>query len=154
MRRTLQVFAIIIISGFSLLLSSCLEVSCIDETEAFVKAGFYSYSSKTSAVPDSVTLYGLNMAERIYNKAKITPPALIPLDDSASVSLFVIKINGINDTIEFQYWSFPHLISKECGYSIFHNVDTIFHTKHAIDSISRVNKNITTENVENIRIFY
>jgi hypothetical protein len=154
MRRSLQLFAAIIISGFSLLLSSCLDVSCVDETEAYVKAGFYSYSSKSAAVPDSLTLYGLNMADLIYKKAKVTPPALIPLNDSATVSTFVIKINGINDTIKFQYWSFPHLISKECGYSMFHTVDTIFHTKHAIDSISRVNENITTDNVENIRIFY
>lgn len=154
MRRTLQVFAAILISGFSLLNSSCLELSCIDETEAFVKAGFYSYSTKSAAIPDSITLYGLNKDSIIYKKVKLTPPALIPLKDSASVSFFVIKINGVNDTLEFQYWSYPHLISKECGYSMFHTVDTIFHTKHAIDSISRVNENITTENVENIRIFY
>jgi hypothetical protein len=154
MRRTLQVFAAILISGFSLLISSCLELSCIDETEAFIKAGFYSYSTKSAAIPDSITLYGLNKDSIIYKKVKLTPPALIPLKDSASVSFFVIKINGVNDTLEFQYWSYPHLISKECGYSMFHTVDTIFHTKHAIDSISRVNENITTENVENIRIFY
>ncbi|MBK9390620.1 MAG: hypothetical protein IPN68_10635 [Bacteroidetes bacterium] len=154
MRRTLQVFAAILIPGLSLLISSCLELSCIDETEAFVKAGFYSYSTKSAAIPDSITLYGLNKDSIIYKKVKLTPPALLPLNDSSSVSVFVIKINGIKDTIEFRYWSYPHLISKECGYSMFHTVDTIFHTKHAIDSISRVNENITTENVESIRIFY
>ncbi len=154
MRRSLQAIAAIIISGFFLPLGSCLELSCIDETEAFVKAGFYSYSTKNQAVPESLTLYGLNMDSAIYNKVKLTPPALFPLNDSSVVSSFVIMINGISDTIKFQYWSYPHLISKECGYSMFHTVDTIFFTRHAIDSIAKRNYNITTSNVENISIFY
>lgn len=154
MKRSLQAFAAIIISGLFLLLSSCLEVTCLDETEAYVKAGFYSYSNKNPAVPESMTLYGLNMYDTVYNKVKLTPPALIPLKDSSDVSIFIIMINGINDTIKFHYWSFPHLISKECGYTMFHTVDTIFFTKHAIDSIANRNKNITTENVENISIYY
>ena len=154
MKRSLQAFTLLIISAFSLLLSSCLEVSCIDETEAFVKAGFYSYSTKEPAVPDSITLYGLNMPSKIYDKVKLTPPALIPLIDSSGISKFVIRINGISDTIEFQYWNYPHLVSKECGYSIFHTVDTMFFTKNAIDSIAKRDNNITTGNVENISIFY
>jgi len=154
MRRSLQVFAAIIISGFFLPLCSCLEVSCVDETEAYVKVGFYSYSTKNPAVPESITLYGLNMDSAIYSKEKLTPPALFPLKDSTGVSSFVIIINGINDTMEFRYWSYPHLVTKECGYTMFHSVDTIFFTRHAIDSIAKRNYNITTENVENISIFY
>jgi len=154
MSRSLKVFAAIIISGVYLQLSSCLEITCIDETEAYVKVGFYSYSTKNPASPESLTLYGLNMDSAIYNKVKITPPALLPLKDSSDVSTFIITINGINDTIEFRYWSFPHLVTKECGYSMFHTVDTIFFTRNAIDSIAKRNNNITTDNVENISIFY
>ncbi|HUX95861.1 MAG TPA: DUF6452 family protein [Bacteroidales bacterium] len=154
MRRPLKAFAVIIISGFYLLQSSCLDLSCIDETEAYVKAGFYSYSSYKPTIPDSLSLSGVNKDLFIYDKEKITPPVLIPLNDTTNNSLFVIKINGITDTIEFLYWSYPHLISKECGYSMFHTVDTIFYTKHSIDSISLINENITTSNVENISIYY
>ena len=154
MRRSLQALAAIIISGILLLPGACLEISCIDETEAYVKAGFYSNATKNPAVPESLTLYGLNMDSAIYNKVKLTPPALLPLDDSSDVSTFVITINGIIDTIEFRYWSYPHLVSKECGYSMFHTVDTIFFTRHAIVSIAKKNNNITTSNVENISIFY
>jgi len=154
MKQSLQAFAAIIISGCFLLLSSCLEVTCIDETEAYVKAGFYLYSTKSPSVPESLTLIGLNMDSTIYNKVKLTPPALLPLKDSSAVSTFIININGINDTIKFQYWSFPHLITKECGYTMFHTVDTILFTRNAIDSIANRNKNITTENVENISIYY
>jgi hypothetical protein len=155
MGRSYPRIAVIIISGLYMLLNSCLEVACIDETEAYVKASFFSYSSGEQAVPDSITLYGINKEEnKIYDKFRITPPALIPLSDSTDYSTFVIRINGINDTIEFRYWSYPHLVTKECGYTFYHHLDTLYHTKHAIDSVSKINENITTVNEENIRIYY
>lgn len=155
MRRSLPGFTVIVISGICLIFSSCLEEACIDETNAYVKAGVYSYSTKNKIVPDSLTLYGINMnAYKIYDKAKITPPVLIPLRDSADYSTFIIRINGVTDTLKFLYWSYPHLVTKECGYSMYHTLDTVFHTSHSIDSISKINENITTDNVENIRIYY
>jgi hypothetical protein len=154
MSRRNSVIFISLISGLLLGLNSCLDISCTDETTAYVRAGFYSYSSKSPAVPDSLTLYGTGMALKVYNKSKITPPALIPLRDTTENVKFIFKINGTADTVEFIYWNYPHLISKECGYSMFHTVDTIIHTRNIIDSIARMNPNITTQNVENIRIYY
>ena len=49
---------------------------------------------------------------------------------------FVIRINGINDTIEFIYSSYTHLLSKECGYTFSYNLDTAIHSINIIDSIS------------------
>ena len=154
MIRSLKAVTVIIISGVYLQLSSCLDISCIDETEAFVKASFYSYSTGQPAIPDSLSLSGIDKDSLIYDKEKLTPPALIPLNDSTDNSVLIVKINGITDTIEFLYWSYPHLVSKECGYSMFHTVDTVLHTSHSIDSISIKNENITTSNVENISIYY
>ena len=155
MRRIFPGFVVMLLSGFCLLLNSCLEVACIDETEAYVKAGFYSYSTLEQNTPDSLTLYGISKeTDKIYSSAKITPPALMPLRDSTDYSTFIIRINGVTDTLEFRYWSYPHLVTKECGYSFFHTIDTIYHTKNAIDSVSSINRNITTVNGENIRIYY
>lgn len=155
MRRSVPCFAFIIISGFCLLLYSCLEVACIDETEAYVKANFYSYSTGKQIIPDSLTLYGISKeGKKIYNKAKITPPALIPLRDSSYYSTFAIRINGVTDTLEFRYWSYPHLVTKECGYTFYHYIDTVYFTKHAIDSISKKYENVTTLDGENISIYY
>ena len=155
MRRSVPGFAVLFISGFCLLLYSCLEVACVDEIEAYVKANFYSFSTRQPIIPDSLTIYGISkVADKIYYKAKITPPALIPLRDSTDYSIFVIRINGVTDTLEFRYWSYPHLVTKECGYTIYHYIDTVYHTKHAIDSISNIYKNVTTLDGENIGIYY
>ena len=155
MRISVPGFAVIIISCFCLLLCSCLEIACIDETEAYVKADFYSFSTGQQIIPDSLTLYGIGKnADKIYDKAKITPPALLPLRDSTDYSIFIIRINGVTDTLEFRYWSYPHLVTKECGYTFYHYIDTIYYTKHVIDSISKKYENVTTLDGENISIYF
>jgi hypothetical protein len=143
-------------SALFLILYSCTTGSCYEETDALVKASFYNYKTQKLQAPDSVTIYGLNMENsKLYNKAKGVQPALFPLNAATLSSKFIIKINGKTDTIEFRYNSYPHLVSKECGISFYHNLDTdrIF-TRHAIINIYIGNRNISTVNEENIRIFY
>ena len=111
-------------------------------------------TGKTLA-PDSVTLYGVNMDTlEIYDKTANLKSAEFPLNAEEQDCKFVIRINGINDTMEFIYSSYPHLLSKECGYTFFYTLDTDTHTTNAIDSISIIKNTITTFNEENIRIFY
>ena len=149
-----RIIAFLFITGFFVLITSCLDTECTDETEAYVKVSLYSYESKKIALPDSVTLYGADNEVKIYDSQKITLPALIPLKNSDNETEFIIKINGIADTIRFVHSNFPHLISKECGYSMYHTIDTIYPTFNGIDSISLTNKEITVKNIENVAIFY
>lgn len=156
MRKSVTI-NILLLSALILILSSCAADSCYDQTESFLKASFFNRSKGKLIPPDSITIYGLNMdTSKIYNKALSIQPALIPLNASSDTSIFIFKINGITDTVEFRYVSYPHLISKECGFTFYHNLDTIqpVYTRHAIDSIIIRKRNITTINEENIRIFY
>jgi hypothetical protein len=154
MKRLSYFFPALIFIYYSLHLVSCTPAACFEETNAYLKASFYINSTKQKLPPDSVTLSGLGQTEKIYNKASGLQPALFPLNSSSSSSTFVIRINGIDDTIEFNHSSFPHLISKECGYSVFHSLEMHTFTQHNIDTILIINRNITTVNEENIRIFY
>jgi hypothetical protein len=156
MRKFLHRKLSITFSALILILYSCTTGSCYQETNAFVKASFYNYKTQKLQAPDSVTIYGLNMEDnKLYSKAKGLQPALFPLNPATISSIFIIKINGKTDTLEFRYNSYPHLISKECGISYYHNLDTdrIF-TRNAIINIYIGNGNISTVNEENIRIFY
>jgi predicted nucleic-acid-binding Zn-ribbon protein len=127
----------------------------LDETEARVKGTFYSMETGKALAPDSVTLYGVNMDTlEIYDKTTNLQSAELPLYADEQVCKFVIRINGINDTLEFHYSDYPHLLSKECGYTFFFTLDTIINSVNIIDSISIEKKTITTFNEENLRIFY
>lgn len=154
MKRLSYFFPVLILIYFTLRLVSCTPAACFEETNAYLKASFYINSTKEKLAPDSVTLSGLGQPGKIYEKAAGLQPALFPLNSSSDRSTFVIRINGISDTIEFNHSGFPHLISKECGYSVYHTLDNHAFSQNNIDTILIINRNITTVNEENIRIFY
>lgn len=155
MRRFIPRSLIILLSGLILFLFSCTSGSCFDETNSFLKASLYKYTTKKAQAPDSLTIYGRNMeTDTLYKKSSGVKLALLPLNTPAGNCIFIIKINDITDTMELWYSSYPHLISKECGYTFYHNLDSLTFTRNGIDSISKIKNNITTLNEENIRIFY
>jgi hypothetical protein len=156
MKQTISATLILLASLLMLATVSCTTMSCQDETEAFLKISFYKISTDKLQPPDSLTVYGLNMSSsKIYNKSAAVQPALIPLNNSAEYSEFIIRINGITDTVKFIYSTFPHLISKECGYSYYHTLDTTrTFSNNGIKEMKVWNGNITTINEENIRIYY
>jgi Family of unknown function (DUF6452) len=151
--KTFSIF--IILSGLVLLIYSCTPESCYEDTKTLLNATFYDYDTKESTKPDTLTLSGLNNDSIIYDNESDIQPCLFPLNSATDYCSFKININGITDTIEFNYYSFPHLVSKECGYTYYHNLDSIIgYTTNIIDSISISKENITTINEENIRIYY
>ncbi len=155
MRKTAGLSLISVLCGLIILVFSCVQGSCFDETESYLKASLYDSSFNKVVAPDSLTLYGLNRDSLIYSRISDVTLALIPLNDTAQASTFVIKINGILDTITFQYSSYPHLISKECGYTYYHHLDAdpIF-TKHIIKRIEIDSRTVTNLKIENIKIIY
>ena len=157
MRKLIPRNLTIILSGLILFLLSCTPESCFEETESFLKATLYLNETGNLRAPDSLTVYGLNMeTNKLYNKTKNVQIALLPLNASTANCVYIIRINGITDTLEFRYSSYPHLVSKECGYTFYHNLisDSLTYTTNAIDSIYIRKNTITTFNEENIRIFY
>jgi hypothetical protein len=156
MRRLISTIMLAFTATVPVVIVSCTTGACFDETNSYLKASMYSYSKKTALPVDSLTLYGLNHeSDTIYNKSYRVNPVQFPLDASTGNSAFVIIINKVTDTISFSYSTYPHLISKECGYTFYHDLDTFpIYTKHAIDSVSLRKNKITTVNEENIRIFY
>ena len=133
--------------------SSCNPEACFEETNAFLKATFYSNETKEKKTPDSLSVTGIGIQDKLYNKQPGVQPCLLPLDASSGTCSFVIKINDVCDTISFIYTSYPHLISKACGYSFYHRLDTFF-CKNDSFYIYKSSDNVTTANEENIRIFY
>jgi predicted nucleic-acid-binding Zn-ribbon protein len=155
MSRFYKGLLLTIAAGLTIFINSCSLKSCFDVTESQVNAGFYSKLTGKALSPDSLTLYGMNMdTSKIYNKVLAPKTAQFPLFASDTSVKFIIRINGIDDTIELRYNGYLHLISKECGYTYYYNLDTVMHSVNIIDSLSLINKTITTSSEENMRIYY
>ena len=137
------------------LITFCTPESCLEETTSFVNATFYKSSTDKLTAPDSITVFGIGKeTNRLYSKSLNLTAIKLPLDASSEICGFVMKINNITDTIKFIYLGYPHLISKECGITFFYSLDTALVSGNAINTIKILNKNITTFNAENIRIYY
>ncbi len=150
MRKLYHVILLLLLAFPGLYLNSCTAGSCFDETESRVKGTFYSMETGKTLAPDSVTLYGVNMDTlEIYDKLPNLKSVEFPLYAEEQERKLVIRINGINDTVGFIYSSYPHLLSKECGYTFFFTLDTVIHSMNIIDSISIEKETITTFNEEN-----
>ncbi|HAX93376.1 MAG TPA: hypothetical protein DCY25_05415 [Bacteroidales bacterium] len=145
--------AALFLAALSAFLLSCSPEACFEETNAYLKATFYSNDTKEKKTPDSLSVKGIGIAEKIYDRKEGVQPGLFPLDASGVTCSFEIKINDVTDTVSFHYTSYPHLISKECGYTFYHRLDTFF-CKNESFYIYLSSDNITTANEENIRIFY
>lgn len=147
---------IIIISGLFFAMVSCTPLTCFEDTESFVKASLYNYTTKARQAPDSITLYGIGKENLfLYKKAINVQPVLFALNPSVTTCKYIFKINNITDTITFNYTGYLHLISKECGYTYYYTLsDKPIFTKNTIDSVSVSKGAITTLNEENIRIYY
>lgn len=135
-------------------LFSCAPQPCTEDTLATVKVSFYQTGTGLSVFVDSVTLYGIGMdTNKIYNKSTKLKVINIPLDAAKDSCSFFIKINESPDTITFYYSSFPHLVSKECGFTFYHTLDSVSWKKSEFDYQLK-NANITTASEENIRIYF
>jgi hypothetical protein len=147
---------LVLVIVIALTVFSCTEGSCLEETESYVKATFYLNDTKKALAPELLSLHGVGMdTVFLYNNSANVKVALIPLNSSAESSKFIITINNVPDTLEFRYSSYPHLISKECGYTFYHHLEEEpICTHQGVDSIFVANKTITNLNVENIRIYF
>ncbi len=129
MKKLYSAVLSLIITGAPVLIFSCTPQACFEETNSYVKASLYDDVTKKQKAADSLTVYGLGRdTAKIHDKARGIQPVLFPLDSSTGSCTFIVRINGINDTITFTYSSYPHFISKECGYTFFHNIDTPVYT--------------------------
>ena len=160
MRKFIPRSYYIVLSGFILFLISCTPGSCFEDTKSSMKATFYSDITGKTLAPDTLTVRGINSDSISYNKALSVQPALFELNPATSSSSFLITVNGVTDTLTIWYSSYPHFISKECGYTFYHHLDSIPNDSVSIKRYKFIkgiyisNRTITNLKVENIRIFF
>lgn len=134
---------------------SCVPESCYQDTISTVKAGFYETGTGLELKADSITLAGMGaVTDTVVNNLRNQKSVRFQLDPSSPGCSWLLTINGTTDTITFSYDSFTHLISKECGYSVYHTLAACTFTGNIIDTVIIRNSNITVLNEENIRIFF
>lgn len=118
-----------------------------------VRGSFYQTGTGKIRKVDSITLFGMGIDTlKIYDRAQNVSSVTIPLNAGSDTCIFIMKLDGIADTVTFIYKTIPHFISKECGYTFFYNIEKVINTRQEVDFLID-NRYISTANEENIRIF-
>jgi predicted nucleic-acid-binding Zn-ribbon protein len=155
MRSFSNILSAAILTGLIIVTYSCTPGACFDDITAYMKASLFLDSTEKQVAPDSLSLMGAGReTTKIYDAKTNLKQALIPLDASSANSSFLIGINGVYDTLTVWYSTFLHLISKDCGYTFYYNLDSLLTTNHKINRITITKNSVTTLSEENIRIYY
>lgn len=128
-----------------------------------VNAGIYFYkdtlNTKNKWVSfsysiDSITVYGEGMDSILYNNSKTKSYIQLPFNQNVEESKFILTANNTIDTLTVKYTNINHFLSFECGYTVFHNIDTAYITGHYFQELSiphkEVNVSTTASNEKNI----
>lgn len=148
---------IVLVACFFILFISCeSEDTCEQTVISTLKAGFYSIqdSIPEAISVDNFTAYGIGRSDSlIYDGENSVSSFELPLSPSSDTTGFIFTLDTEIDTIIFIYNREFHLLSMECGFTTYFEIDGIEYTLNAIDSVSIIKKTATTGDDENIQIY-
>ncbi|RAJ10653.1 hypothetical protein LX64_00258 [Chitinophaga skermanii] len=89
------------------------------------------------------------------NQTGLTGVAL-PLNGVIDSTWYYFKADStvLGDTILFRYKRHQQFISPGCGFATYYHLDTVITTRHAIDSIQIINKEVTNNEDIHLYLFY
>ncbi len=135
---------------------------CEDIATVPVRIGFFEDNNTDDPIAvslDSLTVYGLGNDSLIYNNRPNVAQIELPLNSQQDSCAFIFILPQAPseflqlDTIWFYYDRKATLISMECGFSTFYELNDISYSKNRIDSISLDNLNVRNTLDEHIKIF-
>lgn len=135
-----------------LFLAGCQqEEVCEELTSNPLRIGFYMTSESgqsLTALIDSLTVFGLNRPEdAIYDKQSAVSRIELPLDPGRDSCAFVLQFPEMTDTLFLYYQRELTLLSVECGFIMFYDLERVELTRHVITGI-QVNVNQVTNSLD------
>lgn len=142
----------------TLLITACTDDEVCEEVTANdLRIGFYisGQETETRAAFDSLTVMAIeNPDSLIYNKQNNVSVIELPLNPHSNQCSFVIDFYFNSDTIHITYTREEHLISVECGFTMFFNINEIQHTTNLIESIYQYNNYVTNSFDEHLKVYF
>lgn len=147
----------------SAIASSCNNSGCTENQNSLPLAGFYSMSTQEKIALDSISIGGVNAPDDslLVNNGKGVSSVYLPFRSSRQSSSFFIHYEqkdlsspALNDTITFDYTSFPVFVSEECGAMYHYTITNTAYTRHILDSVSVTDPVITNIDMERIKLFF
>jgi hypothetical protein len=147
---------IYIVTAF-LLISCTSSEECRESLSVNLVAGIYKVNNTTtsSLSVDSIWLNGLAKDSFLMKNKKSVKTLNMPLNPAGFITTYQVRFNNITDTITVLYaTNNAYFISLACGCIATQQIDEIISSTNFIDSVQIINRDVTNQNAENIRIFH
>lgn len=143
----------ILILFIALILASCNNSGCYEETDVKVVCSFFYPEQNSKVEIDSVSVWGVGSDSLIY-KNKALKTIELKLNPKATQTDFVFQAvaNGyvFRDTLSFIHSNHPWFQSMECGAMMFNTIDTCLTTGRIFRSVEITEPEVTNYAKENI----
>ena len=155
-------YFLIVISLLTFLLGSCGNGNrCYDSVDTLMVSSFSINGFKNI---DTLLIMGVNrndIGDTIVNdqSATLTKRYTLPLSLSADSTGFVLKVNGISDTLYVRHTMIIKFVSEFCGFAPIYVLSGFRHTS-GIDSVRITDQKVNTQssakatNDQNINIYF
>lgn len=149
------IFRIIGLFPILVMVSSCSTGACYDDIDPLLNVGLFADGTEVARKADSLVIIGENFDNDtiLVDEKSVSSFSLMLNPASQSVTLY-IYLNDMLDTAVINYDSYPHMVSSECGYTLFNTITSLTTTHHIIDSLNIENENVTLDGKRNLRLFY
>lgn len=145
-------------------LQSCNTDGCTDNASALPLMAFYSMSTKTPIVLDSIDFGGVGTPDDslLVKSGESVMNLYLPFRFEKESTTFRIHYDykeqelddpALDDVVTFYYTSRPYFASEECGAYYEYTIKKVEYTRHLIDSIGVSDSVITNVDRERIQVF-
>lgn len=153
-----NIFFVLGIIGLSLLAGCRPDTICRQDTDIAMGVSVrWTLTDTTGATTpqtafDSLSVQGVGNDSILYNNSKNLSSLWLPLRIDTCLTAFALLWHGKADTLFIRHDNTRHFISQACGCTVYHTIDTIWHSGSAIDSITILNSSVENTRQENVQL--
>jgi hypothetical protein len=132
---------------------------CNSPVETSLGIRFYRQTHDTdqdTTLP-GLTVYGIGRADSLLADTLPASSLFVPLRQDMDTTAFFLKPDSTRhtgDTLTLAYTRTLHFISSGCGFTTYYQLDTVYSTRHFIDSLAVPQKKIVTTHATNVKLYY
>jgi len=149
------VYQVIWLVTFTFSMAACSTGACFEDIDPVVIVSIYSDSTQNVIACDSIKVTGLTESgDTLLVDNTSVSQFSFSLDPIHNEAKLCIALDDATDTITLTYTNYPHIVSPDCGYTIFSSISAVTTTKNIIDTITIENKSVTLNGETNLCLFY
>lgn len=134
------------------ILTACSETDCPLNNSVYCN---YELQGKVTTLPEMLTISTAkpNGSDSVLiNQQTNTKNFALPMSFAQDEDVLYFNTNNILDTVIVKKTNRPHFESVDCGVNFFHTITGVEHTRHAIDSIT-INQKEVTYDISQMHLF-